>query len=100
LNYLHFSFDNESDLIRHYVDGKLEEVSGYKSMQIETESNDRTLTVGEYIGRGRDVFTVYRGWIDEFYLFDEALTPSQIVQVMEQNQPPASAEIVAAEATQ
>ncbi|MEM7454120.1 MAG: LamG-like jellyroll fold domain-containing protein [Planctomycetota bacterium] len=86
--------ENVAGLIRHYVDGKLESVSGAKDKRIMTESSKKTLTIGEYIGMGEDVFTGYKGWIDEFYVFDGALTPEQIVQVMETNQPPASREIV------
>ena len=83
-----------SSLIRHYVDGKLEEVSGSKEMKIETESNHRALSIGNYIGTGHKIFKGYKGWIDEFYLFDQALTPSQIVKIMKDNQPPNSGKIV------
>lgn len=87
--------ENVAGLIRHYVDGKLELVSGAKDKQISTESGKKTITIGEYIGMGEDVFTGYKGWIDEFYMFDGALTPKQIVQVMEKNEPPEAREIVA-----
>lgn len=88
-----------STQIRHYVDGKLDTVSGFRRMEIQTASSGETLTLGQYINpetyKGRpSYFVSYKGWIDEFYMFDAALTPSQIVQVMEQNKPPAAAEIL------
>lgn len=89
--------DDVANLVRHYVDGKLESVSGYKGKRIMTHSDHQALSIGDYIGAGEQVFTGYKGWMDEFYLFEEALTPSQIVQIMKQNQPPAAEEIVAEE---
>ena len=87
--------------IRHYIDGKLEEVSGFNQMQIDTDSKGRTMGIGTYLNRIRnnDFKDGFKGWIDELFVFDAALTPSQIVKVMETSIPPEHHEIVPVHAT-
>ena len=64
--------------IRHYIDGKLEGVSGYRARKINTKisgPDSQPVYLGKYINHDNWYF---RGKIDEFYIFDGALTPSQI----------------------
>lgn len=82
--------------IRHYVDGKLEATSGARRMKINTNSVQKDLILGHYLDEQNEFFKGYRGWLDEFYLFDAALTPSQIVEIMNTNNPPAQGEVVPA----
>ena len=84
--------DDVAELVRHYVDGKLESVSGFRNHKILSDSNEITLTMGAPVHD----FTEgsYKGWLDEVYLFDSALTPAQISRLMHSNEPPESSEIV------
>lgn len=67
--------------VRHYVDGRLEGVSGYQPIKINTATtapDSQPAFIGKYINRD--------GWylraaIDEMYIFDSALTPAQIVML-------------------
>ena len=64
--------------VRHYIDGRLEGVSGYQSRRINTNISDpdtQPVYLGKYINNNKWYF---RGKIDEFYIFDGALTPHQI----------------------
>lgn len=64
--------------VRHYVDGKLEGVSGFRPRKINTNISDpdtQPVYLGKYINHDRWYF---RGKIDEFFIFDGALTPYQI----------------------
>ena len=64
--------------VRHYIDGKLEGVSGYQARRINTNISDpdtQPVYLGKYINNNKWYF---RGKIDEFYIFDGALTPYQI----------------------
>ena len=80
--------DDVSELIRHYVDGKLEPVSEFKSFELTSETTTcESMTIG-------DKQHGYKGWIDEVYVFDAVLTPAQIIQLMNENKPPLASEIV------
>lgn len=64
--------------VRHYIDGKLEGVSGFQPRKINTNISDpdtQPVYLGKYINHDNWYF---RGKIDEFYIFDGALTPHQI----------------------
>jgi ferric-dicitrate binding protein FerR (iron transport regulator) len=78
--------------IRHYVDGKLEAVSGFSKgdFPVNTRVDENTeadnLTIGyRNIGNRREIRTFY-GSIDELYLFDAAILPSQIFNLKTRNQ--------------
>ncbi|MCM8527440.1 MAG: FecR domain-containing protein [Lentisphaeraceae bacterium] len=69
---------NVATHVRHYIDGKLEGVSGFRPRKINTNISDpdtQPVFLGKYINHDRWYF---RGKIDEFYIFDGALTPHQI----------------------
>lgn len=64
--------------VRHYIDGKLEGVSGYKARKINTKisgPDSQPVYLGKYINNREWYF---RGKVDEFFIFDGALTPYQI----------------------
>ena len=64
--------------VRHYIDGRLEGVSGFEPRKINTNIHDpdtQPVYLGKYINHNRWYF---RGKIDEFFIFDGALTPHQI----------------------
>ncbi len=87
---------NVATHIKHYVDGKLEGVSGYEQILIDTDTKGRTLGIGSYLNESYYQYfkTGFKGWLDELYVFDAALTPAQIVRVMETSIPPNQDEIV------
>ena len=64
--------------IKHYVDGELEGVSGYVPRKVRTNisgPDSQPVYIGKYINHNKWYF---RGKIDEFYIFDGALTPAEI----------------------
>jgi hypothetical protein len=65
--------------IRHYIDGRLEGVSGFRSVKINTAvsgSGLEPVNLGRYINSKN---WSLRGNIDEMYIFNSALSPAQIV---------------------
>ena len=84
--------DDVAELVRHYVDGKLESVSGFRNQKILSDTDEITLTMGAPVHNYSS--GSYKGWLDEVYLFDSALTPSQISHLMNSNEPPEASEIV------
>lgn len=74
-----------SDVASHmklYVDGRLETLSGRRSQFIRTDTESPravAVTLGRWLGHwpGKEPF-YYRGSIDEVYIFDVALLPSQV----------------------
>ena len=67
--------------VRHYIDGRLEGVSGFKPIKINTSTSaldSQPAYVGKYINKD-DWYL--RGGIDEMYIFESALTPAQIVKL-------------------
>lgn len=80
-----------SSQIRHYVDGKLEAVSGYndEDAQINTSGGYKPLLIGRYLDFHHPVFKGVKAWMDEFYLFEAALTPEQINNLYLHNKAPA-----------
>ena len=86
---------NSSDIaahIRHYVDGKLEVVSAIKNIPVEidtaTDSNRASdnLKIGFRKRRNEPAGTLH-GAIDELYIFDAAILPSQITNLKDFNLP-------------
>lgn len=80
--------------VKLYVDGQLERITGYKPQAIETittNETSKTLSVGgrlEYAAGQK--FTGFKGRVDELYVFDGALTPSQISRLYRENAVPDS----------
>ncbi|MCM8541499.1 MAG: FecR domain-containing protein [Lentisphaeraceae bacterium] len=69
---------NVATHVRHYIDGKLEGVSGFRPRKINTNisgPDTQPVLLGKYINHNGWYF---RGKVDEFYIFDGALTPHQI----------------------
>lgn len=91
--------------IRHYVDGRLEEASGYMRSKVETRADEESmmLLVGSHLGRAQGArrqadgktprkppyFTGFRGDVDELYIFEGALTPVQVWRLYKDGRPPA-----------
>lgn len=83
-----------SSQIRHYVDGKLEGVSSYddEDADINTLGGYKPLLIGRYLNFHHPVFKGVKAWMDEFYLFEAALTPAQIRKLYLENTPPGEGE--------
>jgi len=80
---------NTADRIRLYVDGKLEKISGSLNQKIDTETQGEPLMLGSLIEDiSRSYNHGFRGALDEFYLFEAALTPRQVRKLYKQNVPP------------
>ena len=79
--------------VRHYVDGKLEAVSGFRQapVPIDTQVDEQTRADNLIIGYRNIVkqgkINTFRGSIDELYIFDAAILPSQIENLKDQNHP-------------
>lgn len=88
--------------VRHYVDGKLEPVSGIKQLPVDidtttdTERSIDNLKIG-YRKRKAQDSEVMNGAIDELYIFDAAILPSQITNLKDFNSPNNSQTALAAE---
>lgn len=83
--------------IRHYVDGRLEGISAYRSQLINTNAGPQTpipAMIGRYLQQGNKDFQSFNGSIDELYLFNAALTPAQILSLRDSNTPPPPAELI------
>ncbi|PQO43487.1 LamG-like jellyroll fold domain-containing protein [Blastopirellula marina] len=84
--------------IRMYVDGLLEPFSAYRAGDVNTQisHNGKQVSFGKYIAapESKSAFWTFHGSLDEMYLFDGALTPSQINGLRRTNSPPAPTEIV------
>jgi hypothetical protein len=75
--------------VRIYLDGKLEAPSGRLQRVIRTDTRSeaaRPLVVGRHPGQGknREPFH-FEGDVDELHVFEGALLPKQIVQLMKRN---------------
>ncbi|GAA5497375.1 hypothetical protein Rhal01_03569 [Rubritalea halochordaticola] len=81
--------------IKLYVDGQLEKITGYSKMSINTDVESpeaEPLSIGLRLERINPRFrglqhNNFKGRIDEFYIFDAALTPRQIKQLYLKNKP-------------
>jgi hypothetical protein len=75
--------------IRHYVDGDLDPIQHYKpnSVDIHTRADGNSpLVIGRYrLDKSRHPFS---GIMDEIYVFDRALSPAEIRELYQCNQPP------------
>jgi hypothetical protein len=71
--------------IRHYIDGRLEAVSGYNGEKVQTNIDSiKSKPVG--FGRKMDgPKSFLRAKMDEVYIIDAAVTPRQIRRLMERN---------------
>ena len=83
--------------IRHYVDGRFEGVSAYRQQVIDTKtetSKSIPAVIGKYLHPKDKAFGTFQGSIDELYVFNAALTPSQILQLQHTNTTPASGDLL------
>lgn len=83
--------------IRHYVDGRFEGVSAYHQQAINTETDTAKsipAVIGKYLHPNDQMFGTFYGSIDELYVFNVALTPSQILRLQHTNTPPSSEELL------
>ncbi len=80
---------NLSTHVKLYVDGRLETVTGKLQQQILTDTSTPgavPVTLGRFIDSRAKVLTSYFiGELDELFIVDEAMTPSQIVRLKESN---------------
>lgn len=72
-----------------YVDGRLETLTGRKQQVIKTDTTSpiaEPVVLGRYIGQwaNREKF-YFEGQLDEVFIFEAALSPSQIVRLKEKN---------------
>lgn len=92
--YLGGSYSDIRAKIRLYVDGKLEPFSGFRTAPTNTVTGDSQKVVfGKYLGNMRE-FQSFEGAIDETYLFEGALTPSQIRDLIKNKVVPKPSEII------
>jgi hypothetical protein len=71
--------------VRHYVDGKLESVSGYKRAKIHTnldDINSQAVSFGRKMDGPRKFL---KAKLDELYIIESAVTPGQIRQLKNKN---------------
>lgn len=84
--------------IRMYVDGQLEPLSAHRDGQVNTQTSAQRnqVSFGNFLANpaALEEFATFKGSLDEMYLFDGALTPSQINDLRRTNAPPAPTEIV------
>ncbi len=80
---------NLSTHVKLYVDGRLESITGKLQQQISTDTSTPgavPVTLGRFIDSRSKVLTSYFiGELDELFIVDEAMTPSQIVRLKESN---------------
>ncbi|MEO0018252.1 MAG: hypothetical protein RLZZ522_1535 [Verrucomicrobiota bacterium] len=81
---------NVATHVRIYVDGQLETLTGRRNRRIDTDTtsaNARPLTIGRYLGGSPDrAGRFFEGDLDEVYVFEGALLPSQILRLMKRNE--------------
>ena len=71
--------------VRHYIDGKLESVSGYQRAKIKTNIDDphsRPVTFGRKLEGGSNYL---KASLDELYIIEGAVTPGQIRKLKNKN---------------
>jgi hypothetical protein len=77
-----------------YIDGKLEHVSKKSILGVKTDINSKK-SIKVLMGRDAMSYVkknkfdnVFKGWMDEVYIFNSALSESQIKDIMQENTPP------------
>ena len=71
--------------MRHYVDGRLEAVSGFRREKVSTNIDSITSKSVSF-GRKMDGPNSFlKANVDELYFIDAAVTPRQVRRLMEQN---------------
>ena len=80
---------NVATHVRIYVDGRLESLTGRRQRRIDTDTTSaaaRPLMLGRYLDQkpGREPF-FFEGDLDEVYVFEGSLLPSQIERLMQRN---------------
>lgn len=79
--------------IRHYVDGRLESVSGSRRQRIDTQLTSRKsvpLIMGrkvDYERHNPENYRTFEGLLDEVFIIDGALEPRQITNLLYHNDP-------------
>jgi hypothetical protein len=71
--------------VRHYVDGRLEAVSGYRREKVSTNTssvNSKSVSFGRKMEPPKYFL---KAKLDELYIIDAAVTPRQVRRLMEQN---------------
>ncbi len=89
-----------STQIRQYVNGRLDKVSAYQSARVDTAKGGKALPL--IVGRHANVtehlpgfyFTGFKGELDELYIFEGVLTPSQVWRLYSENKAPEPHEIL------
>ncbi len=78
-----------------YIDGKLEKTSKKSIHRIFTDIESGlavTVMFGRDMGHPRDdskfSYNLFKGWLDEVYIFEAALSREQVEKLMKTNQPP------------
>lgn len=73
--------------LRLYVDGKLEELKNARLQNVDT-GDENPMVIGQNLTHFDKKGHVFKGLIDELYIFEEALHPNQIELLYQHNQLP------------
>lgn len=76
--------------VRLYVDGKLEALSGGRSEPVLSRAGDSVSQFSSFSLGGNGVF---EGWLDEFYLFEEAASSASVLELYEMGAPRGSGDL-------
>ena len=71
--------------VRHYVDGRLEAVTGFQRKRVSTNIdsiNSKPVSFGRKMDGPKSFL---KAKVDELYIIDAAVTPRQVRRLMEQN---------------
>ncbi|NOX99855.1 MAG: LamG domain-containing protein, partial [Verrucomicrobia bacterium] len=83
VNAEHATLTSTADVATHvrlYIDGKLEPLSGGKSAPVVSLTSSSSKEVSTFSMGGSGTF---EGWLDEFYLFENAVSPATILEIYE-----------------
>ncbi len=72
------SYDRESAIVRHYVDGQL---VGKGQLQIDRPISLGTCSIGQRVGVGRDELHPFPGDVDEVFVFQRILRPEEVTNL-------------------
>lgn len=73
--------------LRLYVDGKLEDIKNARLQNVDT-GDQNPMVIGQNLSHFDKKDHIFKGLIDELYIFEEALQPNQIQMLYELNQLP------------
>jgi len=80
--------------IKFYVDGKLDPISASKDHKVDTQVGASNFKIGCKLGIPSDQYSGFKGLLDEMYIFEAALTPSQIHTLRKTNKPPVEGQFI------